>query len=278
MRRIKSVSLTIPCVTGPYTSVSCTLALLSNQIRKNTYLNSGNNGYTEEPIGSDSRFIYNTGGIQSIATSSAQNDSGMFELNFHDERYLPFEGAGVISTWHLELPTNFGQFDYDTISDVIFHLRYTARDGGETLKEAVKTYLNEAVAGGSTGMEFFRLFSAKQEFPNEWHRFLYTTSTLELDLSPDRFPYMFRDRNIQINRIDIFLKLKEENSTNVNVGILGQTKTLDTYICDGKPVPGLLYDYWDNLTGATGDWSIVVDNTEGIEDIGILCYYTIAAK
>ena len=29
MRRIKSVSLTIPCVTGPYTSVNCTLTLLS---------------------------------------------------------------------------------------------------------------------------------------------------------------------------------------------------------------------------------------------------------
>jgi hypothetical protein len=30
---------------------------------------------------------------QSIATSNAQNDDGMFELNFRDERYLPFEGA-----------------------------------------------------------------------------------------------------------------------------------------------------------------------------------------
>jgi hypothetical protein len=27
----------------------------------------------------------------------------MFELNFRDERYLPFEGAGAISTWQLEL-------------------------------------------------------------------------------------------------------------------------------------------------------------------------------
>ena len=34
MRRIKAVSLTIPCVTGPYTSVSCTLTLLGNRIRR----------------------------------------------------------------------------------------------------------------------------------------------------------------------------------------------------------------------------------------------------
>src|SRR5262249_48924426 len=33
LRRIKSMSLTIPCVTGPYTSVNCTLTLVSNSIR-----------------------------------------------------------------------------------------------------------------------------------------------------------------------------------------------------------------------------------------------------
>src|SRR5207237_6075026 len=33
MRRIKGVTLTIPCVTGPSTSVNCTLTLLSNNIR-----------------------------------------------------------------------------------------------------------------------------------------------------------------------------------------------------------------------------------------------------
>jgi hypothetical protein len=33
-----------------------------------------------------------------IATSTAQNDAGVFEFNFRDERYMPFEGAGAIST------------------------------------------------------------------------------------------------------------------------------------------------------------------------------------
>ena len=32
-RRLKTVSLTIPCVTGPYTSVNCTLTLLNSKIR-----------------------------------------------------------------------------------------------------------------------------------------------------------------------------------------------------------------------------------------------------
>jgi hypothetical protein len=39
----------------------------------------------------------------------------MFEANLRDERFLPFKGAGAESTWKLELPVRFRQFDYDTI-------------------------------------------------------------------------------------------------------------------------------------------------------------------
>ena len=110
------------------------------------------------------------GAIQSVATSSGQNDSGLFEPNLRDERYLPFEGAGVISDWRVELPKEFRQFDYDTISDVILHVRYTARDGGSSLKEQASTELQDAIndvalAQGEKGLA--RFFSAKHEFPSE---------------------------------------------------------------------------------------------------------------
>ncbi len=79
------------------------------------------------------RFSDYFGSLRSIVTSSAQNDSGLFETNLRDERYLPFENSGVTSEWQLELPANSSknepaQFDYDTISDVILHIRYTARE------------------------------------------------------------------------------------------------------------------------------------------------------
>ena len=31
--------------------------------------------------------------------------AGMFETNLRDERFLPFEGAGAISSWTLTLPS-----------------------------------------------------------------------------------------------------------------------------------------------------------------------------
>ena len=42
LRRLKTVGLTIPCVAGPYTTVSCTLTLTRNSMRvKNTSSGAG---------------------------------------------------------------------------------------------------------------------------------------------------------------------------------------------------------------------------------------------
>src|SRR5207249_9826276 len=119
-RRLKGARLTIPCVVGPYSSVNCTLRLLSHSVRVNTRL-TGNGNYEREndqgiPI-DDDRFRTNLTPVTAIATSSGQNDSGMFEFNFRDERYLPFERAGAISQWQIELSTEeeLRQFDYSTI-------------------------------------------------------------------------------------------------------------------------------------------------------------------
>jgi hypothetical protein len=144
-RRVKTVSLSIPCVAGPYTTVNATLRLLKNEIRINSNLTGG---YAKNDD-SDTRFRGNPVGIKAVATSSGQNDSGVFELNFRDDRYLPFEGAGAISTWSIELTEDkaLQQFDYDTISDVILHLKYTAReDAGSFKNEAVK-HLKVAATG-----------------------------------------------------------------------------------------------------------------------------------
>src|SRR5262249_50882458 len=115
-RRIKSVSVTIPCVAGPFSSVPCTLTLLKHSMRHSS---SASGKYARHLEGDDLRFSDSFGAVQSIVTSGAQNDSGLFDTNLRDERYLPFEGAGAISTWRLELPRQFRPFDYETISDVV---------------------------------------------------------------------------------------------------------------------------------------------------------------
>jgi len=97
-RRIKSVAVTIPCVAGPYTSVNCTLSLQKSSVRISTDLSKP---YQQQGA-DDTRFTDFSGTVngivESIVTSSGQADSGLFDTNLRDKRYLPFEGSGVASS------------------------------------------------------------------------------------------------------------------------------------------------------------------------------------
>jgi len=210
MRRLKNVSLTIPCVVGPYTSINCTLTLLSNKTRIKSIVDS-KYGQPDEDEG---HFITNFAAMQSIATSTAQNDSGLFEVNFRDERYLPFEGAGAVSRWRIDLPKDCNAFDFDTVSDVILRLSYTAREGGNSLKTAAKTAMAKEIADADKA-PLTRLFSAKHEFSTEWYRFLNPKNPnnpqpLILDFSKERFPFQFRSKKLTISKVEVFLNLKDE--------------------------------------------------------------------
>ena len=210
-RRIKSVALTIPSVTGPYVSVNCTLSLLKSSIRTSPVLRDGD--YAREDA-DDDRFSDYLGGIRSVATSSAQNDSGLFETNLRDERYLPFENAGAISEWSLELPADPSSgdplpFDYDTISDVILHVRYTAREGGGLLRRsavsALSTLIADAAAPGST-----RLLSVRHEFATSWSRFRTDIPetgehfALTLPLRAAHYPYWSTGRLDSTRRVVLY--------------------------------------------------------------------------
>jgi hypothetical protein len=201
-RRIKSVSVSIPCVVGPYTTVSATLSLISNRYRAKTALRTAATDYDQyhEQLNGDDRFVYNLGAISSIATSSGVSDSGTFDLNLNDDRYLPFEGAGAISHWLLELPKEYRQFDYDSISDVVLHLHYTARDGGSTLKKTVVGALQQLTSElvSSNGAEgLFHGYRFAEEFPTEWFQLKQSGHT-RITLTAAHLPFVVRGHKPQI--------------------------------------------------------------------------------
>ena len=233
-RRLKTVSISLPCIAGPYTSVSARLSLVSNKYRKNT--NPGAQ-YAEDP-GNDDRFNYNVGSIQSIATSNAQNDSGLFELNFRDDRYLPFEGTGAISTWRLELPTAIHQFDYNTIADVIVHLKYTAREGGSSLKTLAETGIKDRLVDikeqlSQTGLH--TTIHLKHDMPNEWH-LLKKNGTVDLTILKNRLPYFAQSLAPAVENV-IFIVKATGNPINYSINIDAAANNLariDTWqLCKG---------------------------------------------
>ncbi len=126
------------------------------------------------------------------------------------ERYLPFEGSGAVSEWQLELPSDIRQFNYDTISDVILHVRYTAREGGTVLRNAavgnLKAGIEEAQMLGSV-----RLFSVRHEFPSAWAKFKSAQNgspwrELSLDLREEHYPFWSKGSLEEIKRVDIYAR------------------------------------------------------------------------
>jgi hypothetical protein len=197
MRRIRQLSVSLPAVAGPFTGVHCTLTLNKSSVRKSALL-TGPNSDVYARITEDSRFEEYYSAIQSIVTSSGQNDSGLFEANLQDERYLPFEGAGVIGNWTLKLPAEFRQFDYNTINDVIFHVRYTAREGGEALAAAASAHTSAILSDASNTVQA-QLFSLRHDFPNEWHKMIQDPdSNLSIVIKRDHFPYLIQGRTVGI--------------------------------------------------------------------------------
>jgi hypothetical protein len=215
-RRIKTVSISLPCVAGPHTSVSAKLSLVSNKYRKSTNPdNAAATGYAEDP-GNDERFAYNIGAIQSVATSHGQKDSGLFELQFKDDRYLPFEGTGAISSWRLELPNpDLAQFNYDTIADVIVHISYTAREGGSSMRGLAEASALDRVAEiqqelGRTGLH--TAINLLHDMPNEWH-LLKTNGTVDVTIDTSRLPYMAQALEATIDNVFVLAKLEGNPAT-----------------------------------------------------------------
>ncbi|MFC9688247.1 neuraminidase-like domain-containing protein [Kribbella sp. NPDC056951] len=226
LRRIKNVAITVPCVAGPYAGVNLTATLLRSTVRVESRLAGG--AYERKSAG-DTRFRDYAGPVESIVTSTGQDDTGLFETNLHDERFLPFEGAGVVSEWQLSLPDKFRQFDYESITDVVLHFRYTARDGGNALAQPVvqglEAALNEWVhAGGGQGL--FRMFSARREFADQWHRFLNPvgeTAAMSFTLSKSRFPHLFRNERFKVKDPHVVVVLSHESVPD------GSKKYVDCY-------------------------------------------------
>lgn len=265
-RRIKMVSLTIPCVIGPYTTIHCKAQLVKNSFRQTTDLTPGyDRRPPDDPAGSDDRFLDDRKILEAVVTSTAQNDAGLFEPGMRDERYLPFEGAGAVSRWRLELPTEFRTLDYGTISDVILHIRYTARDGGDPLRAAATASVT-SLLGDATARPLFRLFSLRHEFPGEWHRFVSSQisamTTMTVDLASARFPYFTQGRTVTIQQASTVVRSKSGAPPSV-------------MIAPGQAPPDLTQAIWTGQDNP-GPWTIGTSaDPKLLEDVFVILAYTV---
>lgn len=138
-RKIKSVSITIPAVVGPYQNIHATLTQTGNAVCVKADIDAVKYllGVTTSAPEAGGTLRVNWNPNQEIAISTGINDAGVFQVNFNDEQYLPFEGTGAVSSWNLKIPQAANAFSLRSISDVIVTIDYTAEDGGSTFATEV---------------------------------------------------------------------------------------------------------------------------------------------
>ncbi|GAA3573423.1 hypothetical protein GCM10022419_062990 [Nonomuraea rosea] len=183
LRQLRTVSVTFTDTAGEQLGLNATLT----QLNSKTVLEADSKAvkYLLDPQGDVPATLRGDWRpSQRIALSQVEypmENNGLFELRYDDERYLPFEGTGAVSTWRLEL--GGGRHGLaGALTDVVLTVRYTAEHGGEVFTESVKGMLRPYPAA--------LLIDVARDFPQEWEAFLAGGDRLVLPLSPGLFPGM----------------------------------------------------------------------------------------
>ncbi|KAK6611051.1 toxin subunit protein [Botrytis cinerea] len=153
MRRIRSVAVSIPATFETNCSANAILTLLSHKYR----VTQSAADYVASQAASSESFRTDRIPTSSIAVSNGDADSGVFELDFSGSQYMPFEGAGAISKWRLEL-----------------HHRPGLSATSPSLHAAAnQATLQVMKATGAEGQQqgFSAIFDLKHEFSDDWKSF-----------------------------------------------------------------------------------------------------------
>ncbi|MBT9313998.1 Tc toxin subunit A-related protein [Leptothoe spongobia] len=263
-RQIKTISVSIPAVVGPYQNINATLTQTGDKVlikpdpKALQWLLTGDG---EEPDTGTIRQSWRQ--HQQIAISKGTNDSGLFVLNFQDERYLPFEGTGTISSWKLDLPKASNAIDFNSITDVIITLSYTALEGGSTIKETVSKHF-----GPFTGQ--FAL-----DLKQELHQAAKDTNELSFPVSPNLFRHGLQ--KLKVSQVHLLWTTSENSSAPVTLEIPGYQKAEITPPNEAKGVYMLTFEPKPAQGGSTDKltqpWKLSSSNLQDTIELAMIVTY-----
>jgi len=91
-----------------------------------------------------------------------------------------------------------------TISDVIIHIRYTAREAGDPLAARATTELLQLLSPGPAGsVDQLLLFCLRYDFPTQWSAFV-NGSDFQVTIDKSYFPYAAQDMTITITAVTLY--------------------------------------------------------------------------
>lgn len=150
LRLVNSVKTTVVGLLPVYDSIKATLTA-----EPTSYTVIGGTTFQKTPIKRLS--------VESVALTSANNASGLFELQpiQNQELLNPFEGMGIESRWEFKMPQFSNRMDYANIADVLITVEYTALDSFQ--------YRYQVLQDLENALSFNRGFSFKNNFPDQWY-------------------------------------------------------------------------------------------------------------
>jgi peptidoglycan hydrolase-like protein with peptidoglycan-binding domain len=187
MRLIKYVSLSIVAIVPPGEAIHATLS---------------NNGISRVMVGAPyTEYKQIQRQPESIAITKVSDGTGLFEVHLDDPILLPFEGSGVEATWRLEMPKGANRFDFDTLVDVLFTIRYTSQED-PVYRDRVLQQMG-IDQNGKVSVDGTTSFSLSQSFPDAW----YLLNNPPHDTpSPYAFEFELRRRDFPPNELDHTIK------------------------------------------------------------------------
>ncbi|WP_068775022.1 neuraminidase-like domain-containing protein [Paenibacillus sp. FJAT-26967] len=198
-RKIKSIAISIPALVGPYQNINATLVQNRNSVVVQADITGVSYLLNPSDPAPGPDVLRQNHMAQQVAVTRGMNDSGLFVLDFKDDRYLPFEGTGAVSSWTLNLPPETNRFDFGNISDIIVKIQYTAKDGGAQFAGQVRQQLHADSAPYPYTPA--KIMDLKRAFPSDWFALFHPQATQGVQ----QISFPVTDRSILTHLSDVSL-------------------------------------------------------------------------
>jgi hypothetical protein len=207
-----------------------------------------------------------------IAFTAPVDATGVFTIDLQPDMLLPFEGSGVDTTWQLSLPQAANPFNFDTISDVLVTIDYTALLDYGYQTEVLRQLNSNRTRSGEL------LLSLARDFPDQWYALnnpdpatvATAPRTATVTVDPRDIPGNIDPASLGTNNLAIRLFASGTVSNiPVTIGHAGYTATPTT---DGTGTASTRRggNWAANLesTPTTGDWTISFAPADGQDLFG----------
>lgn len=225
---------------------------------------------------------------ESVSLSSPQNASGLFDLDIQSELKLPFEGVGVDSLWHFELPMPANPMDFDSIADVQVTFEYTAKYSADYRAELIAdpVKLPRTFSG-------VRVFSFRSELVDQWYALhnpppapaAPALTDVHATFAVDAADFPSGMNNVRVKRLTLYVPLatdangnkidlsKDAKSRTIGLGFgASGTPAFQSLDPDSLAVAQSAADAWFRQLPAKtqspfGTWTLVLPGTQTMLDL-----------